>query len=1211
LAGTGLQLQLNGGEIVAASGSNFSFATRITDGQAFNVQVKQQPSSPVQICTPEYNVGVIAGANVTNVAILCSTVPYSVGGYVNGLTNGSSVTLQINGGQNTARSSDGFFLFPTPLADQTHFDVTVLTQPTGQTCSVQSGSGALDGRGSYATYIQCSSTSWSVSGVLSGLSGGYVTLVSSAGEYKPIVANGAFTLSQKFASGSAYAVEVFRNPASPAQTCTVSNGTGTNITADVGSINVTCSATGYTVGGGVAGLTASGLVLRLNGTSDLIVPVGASSYTFADSVAMGGTYSVAVASQPTGLKCTVTPATASGTVASSNVTNIAVTCQTGYTVGGTVTGLNGTNLVLRNTINGGTNSDFVISGGTFTFPELLVGTDTYSVQILNHPESPYQTCGISNSGGAIAAANVTNVVVSCTNVVVQFGAASGNALEADGPIDIPITITPASARPLNLTVALAAGTAAAGVDFTFLTPTINVPVGATSVNAQIQVNQDSAYEPNETVILNLTGVDKAALGSQLNYTHTINNDDAVTATKLVVTNSGSNFTAGGNTTVTVQVQDALNNLATTDSTTQITFTPTGSAKINSVTTGTGDGSYGVAGGTETVTVAGGVATVVIADSVAQSFQIALTNNAALTNPSNISLTSTVGAATQVVITSAAPDTIAGGTSSLTIQIQDANGNLVTGSTTQVTFTPTLGGAVNGVTTGSGDGSYGVAAGAETITVSGGIATLTLTNSTAQTYQIAITNNGGLANPANDTVTISPAAASQVVLSAAGSNFVTGATTVLTTQIQDSFGNVRTADSSTQVTFSPTNSGKITAVGTGTGDGGYGVAGGAETVTVASGVATVTISDAVSETFQVAFSNNGGLTNPAARSLTASSSATQVVITQAGGSFIAGNSTTLTVQVQTSGGSLVTGDNATQITFTPTNSGKVTGVTTGTGDGSYGVAAGAEIVTVAGGIATVTLSDAVVETFQVAITNSAALSNPANDSVTSTSATGAVLTKAEYFDIDHNGKIDRLKLTFDKNVDETTLTGYSGGGTNVATQFLIAGYTGVTAIHNQCVDESYPLNGNCTDAGEVNDTTSNNVVWLQFTEGSIYDTGATPDLTGVDVSLRTTAGLGACYIHTTGGNCNTQSAADFGTAAVAEADKAPPVFVSAWADPIIDAWQVKLQFSEAVKLASGVAACSGTVTNAAFTYNNVSSSNTSALRTDFADNDGCDSTSGNY
>lgn len=1205
LAGSGLQLQINGGEIIPASGSAFAFATKITDGQAFNVQVKVQPSTPVQICTPEYNVGLVAGANVTNVAILCSTVPYSVGGYVNGLANGQTVTLQVNGGQNTVRSSDGFFLFPTPLADQTHFDVTVLNQPTGQTCSVQSGSGAIDGRGSYATYIQCSTAAWTVSGVVSGLNGGYVTLVTSAGEYKPVVANGAFTFSQKFASGSAYAVEVFRNPASPAQTCTVMNGTGTNITGDVGSVSVTCSATGYTVGGSLTGLTASGLVLRLNGTSDLIVTVGSSSYAFPDSVATGGTYSVAVASQPTGLKCTVTPATAAGTAASANVTNIAVTCQTGYTVGGTVTGLNGTNLVLRNTVNGGTNSDFVISGGTFTFPELLVAGDTYSVQILNHPESPYQTCGASNSAGTIAAANITNVAITCTNVVVQFQATSGSAAEANATIDIPITITPASARPLNLTLALAAGTAASGVDFNFLTPTIAVPVGATSVNAQIQVFQDSAYEPNETVVMNLTGADKAALGTQVNYTHTINNDDGVSATKVVVTNSGSNFTAGGTTSITVQVQDALNNLATTDSTTQITFTPTGAARINAVTTGTGDGSYGVAGGVETVTVTGGVATVTIANTVAQSVQIAVTNNAALTNPANIALTSSAGAATQVVITSAAPDTTAGGTSSLTVQVQDANGNLVTGTSTVITFTPTLGGTVSGVTTGTGDGSYGVAAGSESVTVSGGIATITVTNNTAQTYQIAISNNGGLANPANDSVTITPAAASQLALTGAGSNFITGGTTTLIIQVQDSLGNLRNTDSATQVTFAPTNSGRITAVTTGTGDGSYGVAGGAETVTVAGGVATVTVGDAVSETFQVAFTNNGGLTNPANRSLTASNSATQVAITQSGGSFIVSNSTTLTVQVQTSGGTLVSSDNSTQITFTPTNSGRVTGVTTGTGDGSYGIVGGSEIVTVAGGIATITLSNTVAETFQVAITNNAALSNPANDSITATAATGAVITKAEYFDINHNGKIDRVKITFDKNVDETTISG------DITTQFLIAGYSGVALVSGACIDESYPTNGNCTDAGEVNDTATNNIVWLSFTEGAIYDTGATPDLTGVDVSLKTTVAQGGCFIYTSGGTCATQTSADFGTAAVAEADKAPPVFVAAWSDPIIDAWQVKLQFSEAVDLSSGVAACSGTATNAAFTYNNVGGSGASALRTDFADNNGCDSTSGSY
>lgn len=1204
LTGTGLQLQLNGAEILPVSGTNFTFATRITDGQPFNVQVKVQPSSPVQICTPEHNVGIVAGANVTSVSILCSTVPYSVGGYVNALANGASVTLQINGGQNTVRTSDGFFLFPTPLADQTDFDVTVLTQPTGQTCSVQNGSGVIDGRGSYATYIQCSSTSYSVSGTVSGLSGGYVTLVTSAGEYAPVVANGAFTLSRKFAAGSAYAVEVFRNPPLPAQTCTVTNGTGTNISGDVGSVNVICSTTGYTVGGPVTGLTGSGLVLRLNGTSDVVVPVASTSYTFANSVASGGAYSVAVLSQPAGLKCSVTPLTATGSVSTANITNVAVTCQNGYTVGGTVTGLAGTNLVLRNTVNGAT-SDFVISGNSFTFPELLVTGDTYSTQVLNHPESPYQSCGMSNSGGTIASANITNISVSCSTITVQFAAATSNANEASGTIDIPINISPASARPLNLTLALAAGNAAAGVDFGFLTPTIAVPVGATSVNAQIQVFGDTDFEPSETVIINLAGVDKAALGTTLNHTHTITNDDGVTSTKLVVTNSGSNFTAGGNTMITVQVQDALNNVATTDSSTQIILTPTGSTAT--LTYGGTCSGCGVAGGVATVTVVNGSATVTVANTKAETFQISVSDSGPLTDPSPVSLTTSPGPATQLVISQAPSNTTAGGTTSMTIEVRDANNNVVTNATTAITFDPTLAGTITGVTTGTGDGSYSAAGGAETITVVGGVATITLGNTTAQTYSIGISNNGGFGNPTAPNVTVSAAAASQLVLSSPAPDFLSGASTSLTVQVRDAHSNVVTGDSTTEVTFTPSSSGRVTNQSAGTFVSGTGAAGAPRVVRVAGGVATVTIENSVSETFTVSFSA-GALSVPSPDSITTSAGATQIVVTQAGGSLIAGQTTTLTVQVQTASGTLVNTDNSAVITFTPTNGASITAVTAPAVHTSapFDGANAAESVQVNGGVATITLTSNTVGTFQVSISDGpGGLTDPANDTITVSGATGAVITKAEYFDINHNGKIDRVKITFDKNVDEATISG------DITTQFLIAGYGGVALVSGACIDESYPTNGNCTDPGEVNDTATNEIVWLSFTEGALYDTGATPDLTGVNVSLRTTAAGGSCFIHTSAGDCNTQSAADFGTAAVAEADKAPPVFVAAWSDPIIDAWQLKLQFSEAVDLSSGVAACAGTATNAAFTYNNVSASGTSALRTDFADSDGCDSTSGSY
>ena len=83
----------------------------------------------------------------------------------------------------------------------------------------------------------------------------------------------------------------------------------------------------YTVGGTVSGITGSGLVLRNNGGDDL--PVSASGmFTFATTVANGAAYDVTVYTQPANptQACVVT--NASGTIGSSNVTNVAVACPT-------------------------------------------------------------------------------------------------------------------------------------------------------------------------------------------------------------------------------------------------------------------------------------------------------------------------------------------------------------------------------------------------------------------------------------------------------------------------------------------------------------------------------------------------------------------------------------------------------------------------------------------------------------------------------------------------------------------------------------------------------------------------------------------------------------------------------------------------------------------------------------------------------------------
>ncbi len=129
----------------------------------------------------------------------------------------------------------------------------------------------------------------------------------------------------------------------------------------------------YTVGGTVSGLTGTGLVLQNNGGDDLAI-AASGAFTFSKGLKKNESYSVTVLAQPTGQTCTV--ANSAGTV-TSNVTNVAVNCTSnGFTVGGTVSGLTGTGLVLQN--NGGNNLP-VSTSGAFTFSTHVAASAAYSV----------------------------------------------------------------------------------------------------------------------------------------------------------------------------------------------------------------------------------------------------------------------------------------------------------------------------------------------------------------------------------------------------------------------------------------------------------------------------------------------------------------------------------------------------------------------------------------------------------------------------------------------------------------------------------------------------------------------------------------------------------------------------------------------------------------------------------------------------------------
>jgi hypothetical protein len=78
---------------------------------------------------------------------------YTVGGMVSGLTG--TVVLQNNGGNNLSVSQNGSFTFSAPINYATGYDVSVLTQPTGQTCTLTNAVGAYPGMSVTTVTVTC------------------------------------------------------------------------------------------------------------------------------------------------------------------------------------------------------------------------------------------------------------------------------------------------------------------------------------------------------------------------------------------------------------------------------------------------------------------------------------------------------------------------------------------------------------------------------------------------------------------------------------------------------------------------------------------------------------------------------------------------------------------------------------------------------------------------------------------------------------------------------------------------------------------------------------------------------------------------------------------------------------------------------------------------------------------------------------------------
>src|SRR6185437_13559904 len=150
------------------------------------------------------------------------SMDFTVSGTVSGLANGASVVLSDNGASSVTIAANGTFTFSSPVPTGGSYDVTVTTQPNGQSCAVTNGSGVDVAANVSNVSVVCSTQSFTIGGTISGLSGGaQVVLENNGSDPLTLSANRSFTFTTPVPYDGSYVIAVATQPAG--ESCTVSN----------------------------------------------------------------------------------------------------------------------------------------------------------------------------------------------------------------------------------------------------------------------------------------------------------------------------------------------------------------------------------------------------------------------------------------------------------------------------------------------------------------------------------------------------------------------------------------------------------------------------------------------------------------------------------------------------------------------------------------------------------------------------------------------------------------------------------------------------------------------------------------------------------------------------------------------------------------------------------------------------------------------------
>ncbi|MES2316412.1 MAG: hypothetical protein V4631_02870 [Pseudomonadota bacterium] len=130
----------------AASVTSFKLPKTIEYGTAYKVSITAQPIH--QTCVLARGAGTAGRLATISIQVDCAVQEFTIGGTVTGLRDVADTTptgLKItNGADIMAIEINGVYALPTPVAFGKTYGVSIVSQPTGKTCTIANPSGTVN-----------------------------------------------------------------------------------------------------------------------------------------------------------------------------------------------------------------------------------------------------------------------------------------------------------------------------------------------------------------------------------------------------------------------------------------------------------------------------------------------------------------------------------------------------------------------------------------------------------------------------------------------------------------------------------------------------------------------------------------------------------------------------------------------------------------------------------------------------------------------------------------------------------------------------------------------------------------------------------------------------------------------------------------------------------------------------------------------------------